>query len=149
MSKNPHPFFGDDLRLENEILKMKIQAEYGALVYAEPGLPPEVEAEFLSHVYAYEQAWQHVKMMPVYDLLHQPSYKPERTLSDRALIAELDRLMHLLKSHQISIDIPGGTTPREVYRYVTEFLFRQEVDDLKIEGLERHFFYSNDFTVNC
>jgi hypothetical protein len=53
--KDQNENFSDDpeqnLRIENEILKLKMQAERGALFGGNrENLPPEIEAEFLKNV---------------------------------------------------------------------------------------------------
>jgi len=49
----------EDMRSENEIMKIKMQAEFGA-VFGETAtdLPPEIEQQLLNNVYEFEKAWE-------------------------------------------------------------------------------------------
>ena len=53
----------ENLRMENELLKLKLQAQFGASPGTSEGLPPGIENEFLKNVYAFEQS--HGKWNPI------------------------------------------------------------------------------------
>jgi len=140
MSEQFHEDPSQNLRMENEILKLKMQAEYGAQVFMEPEVSPELEAEFLQQIYAFEEAWKDAKMISISELLGNPAFIPERELDDRRVAEELARAQVLLEKNNIHLDVPPDKSPRTVYRFITEILMKEEVDDLRIDGLVRHFF---------
>ena len=64
--------FNDDpeqnLRIENEILKLKMQAERGALFGGNmQDLPPEMEAEFLKNVQQFEDSFDIAREITIYE----------------------------------------------------------------------------------
>src|SRR5215211_4677415 len=122
----------ENLHIENQILKLKMQAESGA--YFEElnnNLPPEIENDFLKQVQAFEQAWQNVQQSAVYELLGKPDYKKDELLSDAELKFELKRLFAILEEHNIWLDVLGDQEPRVIYRFITEELFLHQTDDLQ------------------
>ena len=129
------------LKIENEILKLKIQAEHGAVFMHHQEVAPEIEADFLKHIQAFEEAWKDVKMIKVYDIVGRPAFSSEEDLDDKSLEEALLLLHELLNSHHIQLDIIGEYEPRVIYRFITEELFEQETDDLQLEGMTRHFVY--------
>ena len=68
------------LRLENELLTLKLIAELGAKSDSTADIPPEVENQFLKNILAFEQATaQGSKQIPIYQLLGRPAFKPARS----------------------------------------------------------------------
>lgn len=137
-----------NLRIENEVLRLKLQAEQGALIYTDDDLPPELEAEFLSHVQEFEQAWQQANKKKLYLLIGQPLFIPEENLNDQQLDAALQHILEILEENAMSVDMPEGTDPRTLYSFITEYLFEQEVEDMQVEGLRRHFIFNEDYSEN-
>ncbi len=144
-NKNSEENFSDDpienLRIENEIQKLKMQAETGASFSGSNDLPPEVENEFLQHVQQFEDAWKNVKYVKLYDLIGQPGYKKEDVLTEEEVKYELKRLLDLLEQHNINLDVLGNYDDRIIYRFITDAFFEHETDDLQIPGMTKNFIY--------
>jgi hypothetical protein len=51
-------------------------------------------------------------------------------------------LLDLLAAHGVAVDFLGEADDVEAYRYLTEELLDQEMDDIRIEGMVMHFTYS-------
>ena len=113
-------------------------------IYCSPELPPGIASEFLEHVYRFEKAWQEAKTVNIYELLGKPFYLKEEELDDEVLEQELQRILGLMQSKQMTVEAPSGKTPREVYLFITEFLFGQEIEDVQLEGLSKHFIFNDD-----
>jgi hypothetical protein len=114
-------------------------------IYGGSDLPPGIASEFPEHVYQFEQAWQEAKTISVSGLLGNPFFLLENELDDAVLENELVRLITLLQQNNMGLDIPVDKEPRDVYRFITEFLFEQEIDDLQLNGLSRLFIYNDDY----
>ena len=127
-----------------ELEELLNQVEESPFVYNAPDLPPGIASEFLEHVYEFEKAWQQAKTVPVHALLGNPFYLQEGELDDELVEEELQSLIMLMQSKQMTIDVPARKEPRDVYRFLTEFLFAQEIEDLKMEGLRIHFIYNEN-----
>ena len=55
----------DDLRLENELMKLKMQAESGASFHSFQDMSPELETIFLQQIIAFDEAMKSAKMVPI------------------------------------------------------------------------------------
>ena len=55
------------LHIENELLKLKMQAELGAHFHQENDMPAEVENMFLKNILAFHQAADHKKTIKIFD----------------------------------------------------------------------------------
>lgn len=132
----------EKLRLENEILKLKMQAELGAM-FGEMGdeLTPEMEHAFLQNILAFKEEYKNMKMVKVYDLLGQPVYKPFNTMSEDELKPELKRLLELMKEKNVLFHVKTKYPPELIYRFITEELFQHETDDVQVEGMSLNFSY--------
>ena len=137
--------FSDDpianLRLENDILKLKMQAQFGAITQISPGLPPDIENEFLQNIQRFDDAWQNVKLIKVYDLAGKPVFKKAESLSSEKIGIELERLEKLLAEKNIYLHVHGEYEPSVIYRFITEELFEYETEDMQVEGFQNNFIY--------
>lgn len=146
MLPEPTPSFFDEdpeenLRIENAILKLKLQAEWGAHIYSDDNMPPELEAEFLRRVSEFENAWQDVKMVKIFDLLGQPRIIDVHELTRQGIKNEVGKIISLLNEQNISIAIPSQIDISVFYTFLTKEFLHMETEDLQIEGLIKHFDY--------
>ncbi len=132
----------EKLRLENEILKLKMQAEFGAM-FGQVGdeLTPEMEHAFLQNILAFEEQYKNRKMIKVYELLGKPVYKPFDVLSEDELKQELKRLAELMKEKNVELHVKAKYPAELMYRFITEELFEHETDDMHTEGMAKVFSY--------
>lgn len=132
----------EKLRLENEILKLKMQAEFGAM-FGETGaeLTPEMEHAFLQNILAFEEQYQNRKMVKVYDLLGQPAYKPFAELGVDEVKPELKRLLLLMQEKNVLLHVKTKYPAELIYQFITEELFEHETDDMEVEGMSKNFSY--------
>ena len=145
-TNQPEENFSEDpmenLHIENQILKLKMQAESGALFgEMDKDLPPEIEHDFLKHVQEFEEAWQNVKQVPVFDLLGKPDFIKAEQLDDEKIVHELNRLLEIMEEHEIMLDVLGEYPPRLIYTFITEELFQLETDDMQLPGWTKNFIY--------
>jgi hypothetical protein len=132
----------EDLRLENEILKLKMQAETGGTFGGSGNLPPDIEHVFLQHVQSFEEAWRNAQQITVFDKIGRPVYKNEMELSDDEVEETLSNILALLKRNNIEISRVMDFEPRLMYRLITEELFPMEISDVDLPGMSMHFSYS-------
>lgn len=137
--------FSDDaqenLRIENEILKLKMQAESGAFFGGEGGLPPEIENRFLQNVQKFEEAWKDVKYVKVYDLIGRPPFKDVDELSDEGIKGETERLTAIMNEKEVFLGVLGEYEPRVIYTFITKELFEYETDNMQLPGWSKDFIY--------
>ena len=140
-NKNPEDK-KDKLRKENEEIKKQLEEEFGATkMWANPDLPPEMENEFFNNIMAFENAYKDVKRITVYEFLGNPPFRPLEELQPEEVEAELNRVMELMNEHQITLDTLCDVPENELYRFITEELFLEDKDDIRIPGMISHYTY--------
>jgi hypothetical protein len=131
----------ENLRMENEILRLKLKAEAGAEFQAVSDIPSEIENTFLKHVLHFEHAAAGAKQITVYDKLGRPDFIPASELSDKELKRALKRITTLMLKKQIEVDFSGSYDERTRYSFITDELFECETSDFFISGMITHYCY--------
>lgn len=130
----------ENLRMENELLKLKMQAQFGARLSIEESLPADIENEFLKNVYAFEQSKGEFNSIKVAELLGLPDFRKAEDLTDDDVKKEYDRLMELLNKKSIAVDFIRPREDRFMYQFITEELFNHTTDS-GMPAMTRHFIY--------
>jgi hypothetical protein len=137
--------FSDDpeenLRLENEFLKLKMMAESGALFGGAASLPAEIENEFLKNVMAFEQQYAEAKSKTIRELLQNPVFAPGDDLADPQFESEYERLQQLLKKNNLQVDFIAQQTDRFKYHFITGEFFEHKMDLYPMGGMTSCFIY--------
>jgi hypothetical protein len=135
------------LREENELLKLKLMAEFGGEFYSETSIPPDIENIFLKKIQKIQRAHAFAEVVTIHTILGEPYFPPIQSLENKELKIHLNQLKKLLKKHKIILHHYPTVPPEELYRFVTEELFFKKVENLKIRGLKMIFYYE-DFYPN-
>jgi hypothetical protein len=121
----------------------KLRDEYGMKFEdTDSRLSPEAENEWLDHVLEFEKQFERAKRITVRELIGNPPIRPLRNLPLYVVGEAVTALLELLAAHGIAVDFLGEVDELEAYRYLTEELLDEEVDDIHIEGMMVHFSYS-------
>ncbi len=131
----------EELGTENELLKLKMMAEFGGDFMGGEELPPDVENQFLKQVMSFHKMHDNSKLTSVYKFIGEPEYNHVNDLSEKEVAKELKRLMQVMKRNSVSLSVLAETPKREVYRFVTEELFKHEIEDVKVRGWVHQFIY--------
>ncbi len=133
----------EELKFENELKKIKLSLEHGAefINLTDENIPAEIESEFLNHVEQFEKAQSESKRIQIYDFIGRPEYKALHSIPEAFISFELEGLLEILGGNQISIDSICEVDDAEMYRFITEELFFEETDDIRIEGMMHCFIY--------
>jgi hypothetical protein len=134
--------FSDDpqenLRIENELLKIKLKAQYGDAFQMDSStaLPPDMENEFLKNILAFEASYNKGDFVTVYDRIGKPAYKSLEQMDAAEIKESLQHLLKLMSQQQINLDFTDGPyDDATIYRFVTEELFNQEVEKDLVDGM--------------
>lgn len=133
---------------ENEFLKLKMMAEFGGNFVEDENIPPEVENHFLKQIINFHKKHENSDLTTVYKYIGEPEYNHVHDLSNKEIKRELKRLLRLLNRHGIALDVLAPTPDREIYRFITEELFKQEINNVKIKGWTCRYVYE-DFHPNA
>jgi hypothetical protein len=131
----------ENMRMENELLQLKLKAELGADTYISGNFPPNIENEFLKNVLAFENSFSNATMKNIYELLEKPMYKPLTELDDNEIEIALEALFALMKKKQITLEFSGAYDNRTKYKFITEEFFNEKIIDNMIPGMIWHFNY--------
>lgn len=145
-NKNEQENFTNDpdenIRIENEILKLKMQAERGALFGGNmDDLPPEMEAEFLKNVQQFENSFDNAKEVTIYECIGKPGYMKADELKLEDTENELRRINELMHSKNIVLEVLGQYELSLIYKFITEELFQQKIREVNFPGYIHNFVY--------
>ncbi|MFT4062120.1 MAG: hypothetical protein QM642_07160 [Edaphocola sp.] len=146
LHENEHESFSDDpdeqIRIENELLRLRLQAETGAQFSGMEEVPPEVEQLFLQNILEFERQLSKVKEATVYEILGQPEeFANEGTLTDGQVEHNLEALNQLLEENRIQVDFGTDYPARLKYKFITEELFQHKTQVFDIPDMVSHFIY--------
>lgn len=140
--------FSDDLqenlRIENEFLKIKLKAQYGDSFQMgiSADMPLEIENQFLKSMMAFEDEYANAEYVTVFERLGSPDFKSPDELDELALSLAIKRLMKLLQNNDIKLDILDGPyEDKLIYRFITEELFSIKVESKPLAGMTCNFIY--------
>ncbi len=131
----------EELRAENNVLKVKLKMEYGMQDTDTSSLPPHVENEWLKYINAFEQQYKDAKVTSVYDFIGRPTYSKWDALTHEQIAVELERLRAILEANDVALDCICEYDDAVIYRFLTEELFSHEMDLIRIPGMTHHFIY--------
>jgi hypothetical protein len=140
----------DKLSIENEIMKIKLQMQFGDdfVMKSNGSLPPEIENQFLKQIMAYEDNHKNVEEVSVFERIGKPDFKKVAELKSDELSKELIRLNELMESKGIMLNICDGPYDDAViYKFITEELFLENVEKEFVENSICNFIYE-EFHLN-
>jgi hypothetical protein len=140
----------DKLSIENEIMKIKLQMQFGDDFFMKinGSLPPEIENQFLKQITAFEENHDKGEKVTVFERIGKPDFKKVEELKPADISGELVRLNELLESKSLMLNICDG--PYEdavIYKFITEELFLENVEKEFIENIMCNFIYE-EFHLN-
>src|SRR5262249_344023 len=119
----------EELQQENELLRIKIQAQFGGMSESTGSLDPLIEHEFLKNVIAFEEQFsREYKPEKLISNLGNPAFRKSEELNDDEFEKEFSRLMALLESKSISVSFIRDRDDRFQYKFITEELLNHESD---------------------
>lgn len=130
----------EKLRAENELLKLKLQAEFGMEQMKNP-LDDKMQNDWLNYIYNFEKQFAENKQVKLYDFINKPPYKKLVELTEEELTQELDAMIEILRANGINLDTICDYDEEVIYKFITEELFEHEMDGMRIEGMMHCFTY--------
>ena len=130
----------EDIQFQNELLKLKLRAEFGASHFGSSA-PPHIENFFLKSILNVEQELAQEKLICLFDKLGRPEFKNVDEVTDEELEGEFLRLDSLLKRHHVFLTFLEEYPTREKYRFLTTEFFEIDVSDIDVPGFTMHFCY--------
>jgi hypothetical protein len=129
-------------RAINEQKRRALEQRFGARCsFDDADVPPEVIGEWLDYIEEFETRYRGAGRTTVRAFIGSPVFPLPASLSPSDLSRELFRLFALLSTHAIDVHFENQLTAVEQYRFLTEELFEQEIDDIRIPGMTHNFLY--------
>jgi len=125
----------ENLKAENDLLKMKLTAEFGMMRSDTSSLDNELENQWLKYIYEFEKSYADSKQVKIYDYLGRPDFKPIDTLKKAEITTELNKVLEIMEKNFIQLDTVCEYDDNIIYKFITEELFLEEIDDIKVEDL--------------
>lgn len=142
-NKSIEPRGEEEIRNENEFLKMKLMLERGAVFGPAEKLPADVENEFLNHIVEFEKQAENPIQTTVFKKIGCPEHFPKvETIPEAEIDLQWQKLEQYLEEHGVNMGCCSpNVSNRELYRFTTEELFNLEVSDINIPGMICGFIY--------
>jgi hypothetical protein len=118
----------EDLRAENEVLKLKLELDHGMAGFGSR-LSPKAENEWLKSVYDFEVMLKDSRGITIFDLIGRPVLTPWDKLKKETVKAELNKILALLHENGISLRNLEGADEGMFYRIITEELLPMKLAD--------------------
>lgn len=150
MQMTPENQWIDDVRLQiqvalNDSRRDILREQFGMLhEHRSPDLPPEVESGWLNYILEFERQFENAPRITVRARVGDPASPPIDALSSDELVTAVDALLDLLATHYIAVEFLGDVDYETVYRYLTEELLDEMIDDIRLPETWLHFIYATD-----
>lgn len=131
----------DELKAENEVIKLKLELEHGMQGMETSSLDPLVQNQWLNYIYNFEQLHKNSKKITVYESIGKPHNIKIDELSSAQITEELERIISIMNEKGIALDMETDYEDGVIYKFITEELFQYEMDDIQMEGMVHHFSY--------
>jgi hypothetical protein len=136
----------EELKAENEFLKMKLMLEHGAQfgkMETDSELSPDIENEFLNYIMEFEKQSENPTYIKVFDKIERPTnFKPSALIPDELIEQAWQNLSDYLNQYQINLDVCSpNISSRELYRFTVEELFEHEMSDMHVPEMMHCFIY--------
>lgn len=138
----------DDKKIDNGLKKKELEEKYGAKFFEKSELPPDLESAWLNNIETFEEQFSNAKTINVYDSIGKPSYNKLEDLRKEDVSKELERILEIMNHKGVSLETLCEVAEEELYRFITEELFNEEMDDINIPGMMSCFTYE-DFHPNA
>jgi len=139
MSKKADDYY--DRKIENGLKKKELEKKYGAHFSEFSELSPDMENQWLNSIEEFEKQFDNAKRTTVWEYMDKPEYKTKDELKPHEISKELERLYELMDEKGVSLSTLCEVEDAELYRFITEELFQEEMDDIRIPGMMSCFTY--------
>ena len=105
------------------------------------GKPPEPYNSWEEYFEDFDRQLEEASPITVRERIGDPKIRPVEDIPDYEMEAELDKLIELLYATNIVIDFIHDILDREAYRFITEELLDETMENIRIPDMYSHFIY--------
>lgn len=130
-------------RIFLEDKKKEIAEKYGAQFFYEGNneLPLDIEEEWLNYIEEFEIQFQNSKSISLWEYIGSPIVPIFDEQRPIGIDGEYKYIIQLLLDNNIEVEFPDHLNNLAKYRFITEELFKEEIDDIRIPGMQLRFDY--------
>jgi len=117
----------DDMNLiEDDFLDAEEAADDGLVIEE-----VEDDTDFISQVKEFEQQHKNSKLINVFQLIGRPAVLKPKKINGTQIKSEYEKLILLLDKYNIIVHFQNDYSVEEKYRFITEEIFKQDVEKNK------------------
>ena len=123
-------------RLFNNQKRKEITEKYGAKFISTGNneLPPDIEEQWLNNIEEFEKQYQNSEQIKLLRFIGSPIIRNITDLSVKEIENEYNRIITILEENSIHIDYPIGINISEKYRFITEEILTEKIDNIRIQS---------------
>jgi hypothetical protein len=130
------------LHLRNQFKKLDLEKQFGAhFSEGDSVVPPDIEAQWLEQIEEFERQYQNAGRTTVRAFIGNPQWEPLTAISPEKLKEAIDAVEACFAANNIVVDFLCDVPDKEIYRFLTEELPEEEMDDMHIPGMTQHYIY--------
>lgn len=119
-----------------EAKQQQLRDEFGMQFdHMDSRLSLEGQNEWLDYLLDFERQFENAATITVRERIGNPVIQPLAEIPLYALEEAVDQLLDLLGEHGVAVEFMGDWDDLAAYRYITEELLDEEMDDIRIEGM--------------
>jgi hypothetical protein len=130
-------------RIQESLIEAKrnqLRDEYGMQFdYMDSELAPEAKNEWFDYLLEFERQFENAPRITVRERIGNPPIQPVEAIPLSGLEEAVNGLLDLLAEQNIVVDFLGEWDDLAAYRFITEELLDEEMDDIRIEEMRIHF----------
>lgn len=134
-----------DKKIDNGLKKKELEEKYGAQLHENSDIPPDIEGKWLNNIEVFEEQFLNAKTTSVYNYLDNLSYIKLSDLDPKEISAELEHNLTVRQNSGVSLGTLCEVEEEVLYRFITEELFNEEMDDTKVLGMMSCFTYEKNY----
>jgi len=101
------------------------------------------ENEFLEEIKRFENGHKNSKIINVYKLIGKPKLKKLNETDSQLIKEQYEKLITMLDEKNIIVHFKNDYTFKEKFRFITEEIFLQDVEDVSNTNLHINFIYED------
>jgi len=128
----------------NEQKRRFLEEQFGARFPDIPSkLSPEAEGEWLDYITEFERQFAANGQITLREFVGNPDVRPLTAIPPDELPAATETLLELLTRNNVEVQFDREVSDAEAYRFITEELFNEMMDNIRIDQMMHTFMYDD------
>lgn len=129
-------------RALNDAKKRQLEERFGGVFGpSDASLPPDVEADWLQNIEELESRIENVPTTTVRKYLGDPEFDPLHAIPEEELPQAIRQVQEFMEERGVVVHSFAPESDEVFYRFLTEELPDEEIDDFHMEGMTQDYIY--------